>query len=148
MKKRTLLFLALCSLIFLTACGTLKDEKKETTKTLTCSQDMSDELEGLGTWTSQIKFIYQDDKMNSANLKMVINIENKEITEDQMKIFEDSLKSECSSTDYSSCDVSRAGNTVTFLASGSAEIAGSDYSDKLTFDEAKSMLETDGFTCE
>lgn len=148
MKKRKLLFLSLCGLIFLTACGTSNDDKKETTKTLKCSQDMSDELEGLGTWTSQIEFVYKSDKMDSANLKMVIDIENKDITEDQMKVFEDSLKSECSSTDYSSCDVSRTGNKVTFLASGTAEIAGSDYSDKLTFDEAKSMLETDGFTCE
>lgn len=144
-------FFYICSIFvfvfLLTSCGTAeKEEKKEKDVKLTCKYDMSKEIEEYGTWSNEIKLEYGDNNLISkASLKMIIDVTS-ESSEESLKKLEESLGDICAS--YSNCKLERNGKTIVYNIEGAVEeLLGNNYSNRLRYDEAKEMLEEDGFTC-
>lgn len=148
MNKKYLGMLGLgCGVLLLTVCGG--------GKTLTCKSDMSEQLAGLGKWDTEVILDYDNDgeKVESTTMKMTIEFTNEDVTDEMIDSFKETLGQSCGSEDaesFDKCEVKKDGRKLTLEAKGPAEanddLAG--ITEKTALEEAKKLLEEQGFTCE
>lgn len=135
-----------CGALLLTGCGG--------GKTLTCKSDMSEQLAGLGNWNTEISLNYDNDgkKVESATMKMTVELTNEDVTDDMIDQFKESLNEICDDEDesFDKCEVKKDGRKITLEAKGKVDSnnALEGVTEETSLEEAKELLKNQGFTCE
>ena len=139
MKKKNLAVFTLgCGLLLLTGCGGNK---------LTCTVDMSDELDGFGTMEAEVVFHFDSDwkKVEEFDMEMIVELSD-EFEDEAMDLFKGQLEEMCEGDDApKDCEVKVKGNKATLTASGDSEIM--EIEEDMTKEEVIEAMEDEGFTC-
>ncbi len=139
-----------CGVMLLAGCGS-------SGKTLSCEYDMSDQLSGLGKWNTTVNLEYDKDgkETKNASMKMVVEVTSDDVVDEFIDSLKDTLDNVCANAEdeegngLEKCEVKRDGKVVTLEAKGSVEKIDSldGITSATTYDEAKKLLEEQGFTC-
>lgn len=152
MNKKTLKILGIgCALFLLTGCGSSSNGSSG--NVLTCKQDLSNSMAGLGTMSTEVKLTYDEEGKNpqSAKVTMEIELNEENATSDVLKQFEDTLKTSCETeaAGYKTCTTKIDGNKV--IMEGTVEPSSLTEGDTSNGDKdmnaAKKYFEEIGYTC-
>ena len=146
--KKIVGFLALVVFtLVLTGCGVLGSKNK----VLECSIDESAQLYGQGTMKANLKFHFDGNSLEKADINFVINITSASIQESSMGLFKSYLQTVCDNglngINLSKCDVKLDGKKVTLDATANK----SDFPNKKdtygSISKTKEDLEKQGYDC-
>ena len=142
--KKIVSFLALVMVaLVLTGCG-----KKQV---LDCSIDESSQLYGQGTMKANLKFHFDGNSLEKADINFVINITSESIKESNMGLFKSYLQTVCDSglngIKLSKCDVKLNGKKVTLDATANKSDFPNEKDTYGSITKTKEDLETQGYEC-
>lgn len=144
--KKYLLVISFMAMFLLTGCA----------KTLTCTKNMTNEMEGQGTLELKTKLEYDSEGeiLDKVTVSMIMNMTGQAFNNTELNELEEMFQDVCKQygKNVSSCKVSRSGKKIILTASGDKDSLKiidvyEDAEEIPKYVTAKKEIESAGYTC-